>query len=250
MATRFSSLLPVLLLAACVPDERPKPSPVTEGARSAPRPPEVPPPRGAAAAPEDPALTAVFRDGFDRPALGPDWNSTSPVWRIDGGRLCGQGAKNHPVWLKRRLPANARVEFDAETRSPDGDLKAEFWGDGRSAATTVSYTAATSYLTIFGGWKNQFHVLARIDEHALDRPEIRLDDSNDDPRTRRVLPGRPYRFKVVREDGKTIHWSVDDLEILSFADPRPLAGPGHEHFGLNDWDVPVCFDNLVVTPLP
>ena len=28
-----------------------------------------------------------------------------------------------------------------------------------------------------------------------------------------------------------------------------VAGAGHEHFGLNEWEAPVCFDNLKVTPL-
>jgi hypothetical protein len=55
---------------------------------------------------------------------------------------------------------------------------------------------------------------------------------------------------VIRDDGKTVRWYVDDLEILSFTDPSPLAGPGHDHFGFNNWEVPLCFDNLEVTPLP
>jgi hypothetical protein len=173
-----------------------------------------------------------------------------PGWRVESGRLCVDHAKNHPVWLRRRLPKNARIEFDAMSSSEDGDLKAEFWGDGKSAADTVSYDDATSYLTIFGGWKNSFHVLARIDEHAPGRPEVRLEDESDDLRTRKVRANRAYHFKVVRDDGRTVRWSVDDAEILTYPDPQPLAGPGHDHFGFNDWDVRVCFDNLAVTPLP
>ena len=26
-------------------------------------------------------------------------------------------------------------------------------------------------------------------------------------------------------------------------------GVGHDHFGFNDWEVKVCFDNVKVTPL-
>ena len=44
-------------------------------------------------------------------------------------------------------------------------------------------------------------------------------------------------------------WLVDDIEILSFTDPNPLKGTDHQHVGFNDWDVPVCFDNLKITPL-
>jgi hypothetical protein len=196
----------------------------------------------------DPVLARPFTDEFDRVDLGPDWNATSPLWRISGGRMCVENAHNHPLWLRRRLPVNARIEFDATSSSPDGDLKAEFWGDGKSAAQTVSYNSATSYITIYGGWKNQFDVLARIDEHAPDRPELRIDDQSDDLRARRVEPNHPYHFKVVREDGKTVRWYVDDLEILSYPDPKPLAGPGHDHFGFNDWEVHVCFDHLSVSP--
>jgi hypothetical protein len=38
--------------------------------------------------------------------------------------------------------------------------------------------------------------------------------------------------------------------MLSWNDPQPLAGVGHDHFGFNDWDVKVCFDNVKVVPLP
>jgi hypothetical protein len=43
---------------------------------------------------------------------------------------------------------------------------------------------------------------------------------------------------------------VDDIEILSLADPKPLVGEGHEHFAFNNWQVELCFDNLRITPLP
>ena len=67
---------------------------------------------------------------------GPDWIATQPgIWHIESGRLCGEHARNHGIWLKRTLPVNARIEFDAISQSTDGDLKAEYWGDGRSFAT-------------------------------------------------------------------------------------------------------------------
>jgi len=185
------------------------------------------------------------------PEPGPDWISTGPgIWHVEAGRLCGEHAKNHGIWLKRVLPVNARIEFDALSQSQDGDLKAEFWGDGRSYATALSYTNATSYLTILGGWHNKFHVLARINEHGTDRKEITVDPNSDDPREKPVVPGQRYHFKVERTDGKTVRWWVDGNEMLSFSDSAPLAGAGHDHFGFNDWDVKVCFDNVRVVPLP
>jgi hypothetical protein len=185
------------------------------------------------------------------PEPDPDWVPTGPgIWHIEAGRLCGEHAKNHGIWLKRVLPVNARIEFDALSQSADGDLKAEYWGDGRSYATALSYTNATSYLTILGGWHNKFHVLARINEHGNDRKEITVDPNSDDPREKPVVAGQRYHFKVERSDGKTVKWWVDGNEMLSYVDSAPLEGAGHDHFGFNDWDVKVCFDNVRVVPLP
>lgn len=195
------------------------------------------------------ALTTAFSDDFERKALGPAWHATSPAWRIEDGQLCGQNAKNHPVWLMRHLPANARVEFDAVSHSDDGDIKAEIWGDGRSAADAASYDDATSYIAIFGGWKNTRHVLARLDEHAADRKELAVVADSDDPRTQPVVAGRTYRFRIERDDEKSVRFSVDGVLIHTFVDDAPLLGVSHQFFGFNDWAVKVCFDNVRVTPL-
>ncbi|AKU96268.1 hypothetical protein AKJ09_02932 [Labilithrix luteola] len=182
--------------------------------------------------------------------LGPNWTPIrTNAWRIENGKLCVQGARNHPVWLNKVLPVNARIEFDAVSYSDDGDLKAEIWGDGKAYATGTSYTNATSYLTILGGWKNSMQVLARLNEHGTDRKEIHVDKDSDDPRQRAVNKGQVYHFKIERTDGKTIRWFVDGVEYLSWQDPSPLAGQGHDHFGFNEWDAKVCFDNLKITPL-
>jgi hypothetical protein len=182
--------------------------------------------------------------------IGPDWHEVSTnAWRIENGRLCVENAKNHGLWLKRILPVNARIEFDAIAETADGDLKAESWGDGQSAATSISYTNATSYLTILGGWKNTLDVLARINEHGSDRKEIKIDKESDDPRQHPVDVGQVYHFKIERNDGKTVHWSVDGVEYLSYVDSEPLVGAGHDHFGFNNWEAKVCFDNVHITPL-
>ena len=254
-------MAPFLLgLAACVPN-----GPVTSdagapGAAAKPKTAQAAKPKPAAApsgsasaaaatvAPSPP-LGASFADDFERPALGDDWRAASDVWRIQGGALCARGARNKGIWLRRTLPTNARIEFDARSDSPEGDLKAEIFGDGASGASGSTYNDATSYLTIFGGWKNSFHVLARLNEHASDRPEIKIAPGSDDERARPVSQGQTYHFKVERADGRTLKWFVDDRIMFSFEDTSPLAGPGHDHFGFNDWDVPVCFDNVRVTAL-
>ncbi|WP_394845845.1 hypothetical protein LZC95_00080 [Pendulispora brunnea] len=262
-------------LFGCVPPGNSTPS--DAGSTSAVSPtPSARPPRPAAAN----VLTSTFEDNFERTVLkptatvsdaggagqseagrndaassassdlGPNWRqANTDVWHIENGKLCGQGARNHGVWMTRAIPVNARIEFDALSDSPDGDLKAEVWGDGQSSATAISYTNATSYLTIFGGWKNKFHALARINEHGNDRKEVKVDKTSDDPREKPVFAGQIYHFKIERTDGKTVRWFVDNLEMASFPDESPLAGPGHEYFGFNDWEAKVCFDNVKVTPL-
>jgi hypothetical protein len=216
-----------------------------------------PPPTSAARTTADPKqppstapmITTPFEDSFDRAELGDEWNALAPKWKIENGRLCGQGARNKGIWLKRRIPTNARIEFDAIAESAVGDLKVEVWGDGKSGATGSSYTNATSYIAIFGGWKNSKHVLARIDEHGSDRLEIDIDQQSDDERERAVASGQSYRFRIERADGRTVTWSVNGTVYFHFDDDDPLVGPGHEFLGFNDWEAPVCFDNLKVTPL-
>ena len=186
----------------------------------------------------------------DRGNLGPNWvQIKTNAWRIEGGKLCVQNARNHPIWLNRTLPVNARIEFDVTGYTDEGDLKAEVWGDGASYATGTSYTNATSYLAILGGWKNTQHVLARLNEHGTDRKEIRVDKESDDPRQRPAQKGQTYHFKIERNDGKTVRWSVDGIDFITWNDPAPLAGQGHDHFGFNEWEAKVCFDNVKVTPL-
>jgi hypothetical protein len=251
--SRFSSGV-LVVLASCVPngpasssDAGATPAVAVKPRASAPALPNIVNP--ASGRPASPPLIGSFEDDFERPALGPDWVTTSGDWRIDTGKLCVKGARNHGAWLARTLPINVRIEFDAVTASPDGDIKAEIFGDGASAASGASYNDATSYITIFGGWKNTYHVLARLNEHASDRPEIKITPGSDDERARPVTPGQVYHFKVERADGKTIRWWVGDMLMFKFTDPQPLSGTGHDHFGFNDWDVPVCFDNVKVTAI-
>lgn len=240
------SVFTLLAAVACVPEDKPGHGSATGPASASASPPfhVVDPSAGGG-----PKLESRFSDSFERTELGPDWNVTGPGWSLKGGRLCVAGAHNHPAWLRRRLPVNARIEFDATSGSPEGDLKAEAWGNGSSAATAASYRDATSYIVIFGGWKNTLHVLARLDEHAQDRTELRVEPGESDPRTQPVLADRTYHFKIERSDGQTVRYFVDDTEILSLKDPKPLTGEGHEHFAFNDWQVPACFDNLIITPL-
>ena len=186
----------------------------------------------------DPGIGTGFSDDFERTQIGSAYEATGGNWRIENGELRVQGAKNHPLWLLRTLPREVRVEFDVRSESPDGDIKVEIFGDGASFAKSDSYTA-TSYVIIFGGWNNSRNVLARMDEHGDDRVV---------GRPRKVESGRVYHFRIERKDGTLAAW-VDDEVLVKMEDSEPLEGRGHDHFGFNNWQSDLRFDNLKVTPL-
>jgi len=191
-------------------------------------------------APKDPTITSPFTDDFERPGLGPDWHNTGGPYRIENGRLRVQGAYNHPLWLKRRLPKDVTIEFDATSYSPAGDIKVEVFGDGESFARDKGAYTASGYVFIFGGWRNSKSMIARQDEHAPGQPERRLP---------KVEIGRTYHHTIVFR-GTSIVWSIDGQEFLKMNDPNPLRGKGHEYFAFSNWDADLAFDNLKITPLP
>jgi hypothetical protein len=187
----------------------------------------------------DPAVGPQgFTDDFEREELGDHWFNTGATWRIVDGQLNVRNARNRPLWLRRVLPRDARIEFDIRSESPDGDIKCELYGDGTSRATTDSYTA-TSYVAIFGGWSNSLNVIARLDEHGADRVV---------GRAMRVEAGHTYHMRVQRE-GSVVSSFIDDAELAHMDDPSPLEGRGHDHFAFNDWQAELWIDNLRITPL-
>ncbi|MGO9830295.1 MAG: hypothetical protein ACLPJH_09140 [Myxococcaceae bacterium] len=176
-------------------------------------------------------------DDFERSALGKDWFATDPTAaHLDNGVLTVEHAHNHPVWLRRPIPEDATIEFDAWTDSPDGDIKVEAWGDGRSAHAGPPEAAydASGYVFVFGGWRNSKSVLARQEEHGANVAERT---------TPHVEPGRRYHW-LIRRNGGEISWSIDGLPFLSFKDPSPLTGPSHAYFAFSGWESQVHFDNL------
>ncbi len=182
--------------------------------------------------------TEIFRDEFERDELGPNWRQTGDGVRIEHGVIKLRDTRNHPLWLEPSLPDNFRIAFDAWAQSEEGDIKVEVCGDGASVATTTNYVA-TGYVVIFGGWNNTLNAIARRNEHGRDRVTA------SEPR---VDPARRYHFDITRSGGELL-WEVDGKEILSFDDPAPLRGPGHDHFAFSGWEAEAHFDNLVIEAL-
>jgi hypothetical protein len=177
-------------------------------------------------------------DEFERAELGPAWKQTGNGYRIASGELVVDHAFNHPLWLSKPIPRDCVIELDVWSNDDSGDIKIEAWGDGRSYATTTSYTA-TSYVFIFGGWNNTISAIARMNEHGADR-KTRMD--------LKVQKGKKYHLRIARKGGH-LDWQVDGQPFLSFDDPNPLEGPAHSYLGINDWQAELHFDNLKVTPL-
>ncbi|MFH1130374.1 MAG: hypothetical protein V1754_03505 [Pseudomonadota bacterium] len=184
-------------------------------------------------------ITEPFVDDFERTQLGPNYNNTGGPYEPLNGKLHISGAYNKPLWLKKKLPRNAVIEFEVTSKSQDGDIKIEAWGDGESFATTKGAYLATSYVFIMGGWQNTISALCRLDEHGADR-KTRSDF--------KVETNRTYRWKIKRQ-GSEIEWFVDGTHFLAIDDPQPLEGERHSFFGFNNWQSDLFFDNLKITPL-
>lgn len=193
-----------------------------------------------AAAPD--TLAQPWSDNFERATLGPDWKDTSngTAWTIKDGAIRGQGGHNHPLWLNKTLPRNVRIELDTWSLSPDGDLKVEVFGDGKTYDPDMGSYTASSYVFIMGGWRNSQSKIARQDEHRDQDPSRR-----DAP----VVPGKKYHWVIERNGTGTVTWAVDGQPFLSLKDDDALAGPGHDHFAVGNWETEIYVDNLVITPL-
>jgi len=193
-----------------------------------------------------------FVDNFARKELGPDWLNTGGPYRIEQGRLVFEMAHNHPLWLNRALPGDVRIDFDCTALSGEADVKVELFGDGHTyendedVRRDVQYTA-TGYIFIFGGWKNRLSTLVKQQEHAwqYDKTVPRRADI-------KVEPGRSYHWTITRTHtgvGAHLDWQLDNKEFMSWDDPAPLEGPGHDRFAFEGWESPVSCANSKIQTL-
>jgi hypothetical protein len=199
---------------------------------------------GGACKPRIPVIAEPFSDNFDRADLGADWLDTSHVAKVKDGKLNLVKAYNHPVWLRRKLPRDVQIDFDALSRSPAGDLKVEVFGDGESFDPDKGRYDPTSYMFVFGGWNNSKSIISRLGEHD-EAVKTSIDRVGSEPL---VLPGQSYHFTITRKGG-ALEWKLNGQPYLAWTDPQPLEGPGHEFFAINDWEADVSFDNLTIKPV-
>lgn len=176
--------------------------------------------------------TLLFSDDFNREQLGDAYDARTESWSIRDGWIHVERAHNDALWLKHPLPDRVRIEFQARSLHPSGDLKFEVFGDGR--------THESGYICIFGGWNNRLNIIARRDEHGDDRL-VGADGV-------RVEQNRIYQFALVRTDNR-VRWYVDGEPFLTFDDAEPLRGELHRFFGFNNWEVPLQFDDLRIFDL-
>jgi hypothetical protein len=189
---------------------------------------------------EQPPITQLWQHDFDS-GLGGLFFATGDGYRVEHGSLSAHGAHNHPLWLRKKLPRDVRVDFDAWSTDARGDIKIELFGDGHSYDPDGGRYLATGYEVIFGGWGNARSIIARLDEHGSDIVQ------RSEPK---VVANRHYHWRIERRRN-ALTWFVDDMTspFLRYEDPRPLEGGGHEYIGFNNWETDTWFDNLVIAPL-
>jgi hypothetical protein len=218
-----------------------------------------------------PAITEPFSDGFERAELGPTWLDTSGQGRVVNGQLVVSGGKNRPLWLRKRLPPAAVIELDAMSKSEDGDIKLELYGDGESFDADQGRYDPTGYVFVLGGWQNSLSIIGKLGEHddgvKASRPHRRVPQppppvlagpgAGEAPAAAPapqglegpVTPGKVYHFTITRKGGQ-IDWKIDGAPFLSWTDPAPLSGATHEYLAITNWNAEVHIDNLEIRPAP
>ncbi|MGM0596871.1 MAG: hypothetical protein ACQES9_07515 [Myxococcota bacterium] len=185
----------------------------------------------------------IFKDDFNRLHLEENYFDTIGRYLIINNSLNIYGAYNHPLWLKKPLPANLDLEFDTWSLSSKGDIKIELFGDGKSFALNKGAYKGTGYIFCQGGWNNSKTFIARRFEHArnlLHTKKIKVE------------PGKKYHWKIesrLKNGILTLKWFIDNKQILTFKDKNSLYGKNNRYFAFSNWATDVYFDNLVITPV-
>jgi hypothetical protein len=202
-----------------------------------------------------PVITEPFSDTFDRAEVGPSWLDTSGGnAKVVNGEVVLHEGFNRPLWLRKRLPPDAVVEVEMTSKSPDGDLKVELYGDGQSADPDQGTYDPTGYVFVFGGWQNSLSIIGKLGEHE-DAVKVSRRHSRAaagaaaDGLDVGVVPGKTYKFTITRKGG-SLDWKIDGQPFLSWTDPEPLGGEQHSYLAFTNWKVEAHADNLRIAPAP
>lgn len=171
-------------------------------------------------------VSLPFHDDFERAGLGPRWTASGGQWEVRGGAVETTGANNAPLFLDVALPPDVVIEVDVESKTPLVDAKLELMTDGR--------THQSGYIFILGGWSNKISTIARLDEHGADRKERSPTG---------VVGPKRYHWRIEKQGG-ALRWYIDDALYLSFDDPQPLDGPGHDRLAFSNWQNNLRYDDL------
>ena len=74
---------------------------------------------------DPPPITETWTDTFDRAGIGHDYYKTGPGFAVKDGALSARGAHNHPLWLRKKLTRDVRIEVDCWSNESRGDIKVE-----------------------------------------------------------------------------------------------------------------------------
>jgi len=184
-------------------------------------------------------IVSDFSEAFERETPGSDWRDSGGHWRIVNGELATGSAHHHPIWLRKKLPTDISLEFDARPSGPNGDIRVVIFGDGKSANPDSDGCQSTGYELVFGGRKNKLSELCRGGQPGGGHQGARTDWP--------VISGQTYHFYVTRKEG-LVSWYIGGHDMMAWQDPNPLSGPGHDAFAFDGGDGEVFFDNLVVGP--
>lgn len=133
-----------------------------------------------------------FTDDFNRQDLGPDWRVVDGEWRIENGRLTGQGV----IMCTRRFPGAQRLEYDAITHAAEPcDLSALLKSHERGLNTGAFFG--------FGSQNNQRSQIVIDPAGGRDNAAVTS--------PARIKTGQLYRI-ICECDGRRLqHWVDGDL---------------------------------------